>query len=670
MRRVTRATKLCRVRDISESAENGCPGCSLLSKGISVSAAQDSDPVHIIFVSGLPLRIESSDMDLEFYVPGAPFPSPNIGQARQISTSLDAALSARFAKEWLSRCESTHVVCGASLLGNREARPPKRFLDVGSIDGSEDPRLVETDNISSPYLALSYRWGEGKDENFKTTKSNIRERLVCIKYKQLPKTYQDAISITRHLGVRYIWIDALCIVQRDENEWWGEDDKKEWLEEAQKMGSVYQGALLTLSATCSSGVRQGFLGPRPIRQGYPLEEVEYPKAKISWTTYDGKTIDVFVRQRLAHSVIVPEDADPKGCPLLTRGWTFQERLLATRTLHFLPQELLWECKCDYWCECMSVAADQIWKTGEMRGSSYNRAMSDPQKINPVTLWQTLITDYSRRHLKEEKDRLLALSGIALQFKNSTLGIGRYLAGLWERGLLRHLIWQSDHCPRFQSEKRPSDVQMPERKLPSWSWIATSLPVRWTSLHHENLESDTQVLEAFCMYNDVDRLSQVESGRIVVSARVVDITIQAHHGGSFQLGVETAESTKIEFIPDATAAAIRLCVGDILFCAVIFNYTKDGDCIWVALALRPIMETNAKGSMVDVYRDRDDVFGKAERGGHNHPVYRPGYGLGFDKEDKTFIRVGIVKGTIPRENHYYQKDVRWFMGLNRSKIIIE
>ncbi|PMD24441.1 heterokaryon incompatibility [Hyaloscypha hepaticicola] len=101
------------------------------------------------------------------------------------------------------------------------------------------------------YITLSYCWGG--DVSSKTTKSNLNHRYKSIEWSTLPQTIQDAITITRELGCRYIWIDALCIVQ---------DDSVDWAREATTMSQVYENCILTISATKFETSISGFLQPR------------------------------------------------------------------------------------------------------------------------------------------------------------------------------------------------------------------------------------------------------------------------------------------------------------------------------------------------------------------------------------------------------------------------
>ncbi|KAK0648659.1 heterokaryon incompatibility protein-domain-containing protein, partial [Cercophora newfieldiana] len=255
-----------------------------------------------------------------------------------------------------------------------------------------------------------------------TTRASREAHLAGIQYMDLPKTLQDAVDVTRALQVPYLWVDSLCIIQDDV-------DGRDWRIESAKMDRIYEGSFLTISATSAQAVTEGFLGQRIVIASEP--ETTTPKT------------------RHRHDAVIPEDSDEANLrqyPLLSRAWTFQERLLSTRTLHFLPHETIFECRSDMWCECGGSRADQLWKKGKVRGSVYNRAAAGAFRGDiyrgPSEVWQLLIQQYSKRRLSKWEDRLLALSGIARKFSkqfgmNAT---GAYHAGLWEVDILWHVLW--------------------------------------------------------------------------------------------------------------------------------------------------------------------------------------------------------------------------------------
>jgi len=149
------------------------------------------------------------------------------------------------ARAWLADCDQNHTRC-------QEVSDfiLTRVIDVGPPpDGSKEPYLFITseNDRSTPYLNLSYCWGEQSEENMnlKTAEKTYRSRLERIKMEELPLCCQDAVLITRKLGYRFLWIDALCIIQDQES-------KADWVIESAKMAQIYAQSTLTISAGSSN----------------------------------------------------------------------------------------------------------------------------------------------------------------------------------------------------------------------------------------------------------------------------------------------------------------------------------------------------------------------------------------------------------------------------------
>ena len=134
---------------------------------------------------------------------------------------------------------------------------PSRVIDVEKICLHETEGR-ETGN----YVALSYCWGG--DQKMKTTKENIASKKISIKLEHLPRTLQDAIQVCRQLAIRYLWIDALCIIQDND------DDKTR---ELSQMALIYNRATLVVSASRAQSVYDGFLVDI---KGYPAEAIMLP----------------------------------------------------------------------------------------------------------------------------------------------------------------------------------------------------------------------------------------------------------------------------------------------------------------------------------------------------------------------------------------------------------
>ncbi|KIL85499.1 hypothetical protein FAVG1_11457 [Fusarium avenaceum] len=284
---------------------------------------------------------------------------------------------------------------------------------------------------SGQYLALSHRWGNS--ENFKLTKDKIKSFQEGIPFSSLPKTFQDAMIVTRRLGYRYIWIDALCIVQ---------DDPDDWLRESVRMTSVYHNAACCIAAHTSRHSESGFLDdtlePVPTFQ---VRSKDDKSRYISNMTLASNFYDQVTRSFLSQ-----------------RGWVFQERVLARRILHFVKHHIFFE-------DGSGVKADDLGGTGIPVSHSWAEHKFDiNDSFRDSTYWYSLVERYSGCSLTFEKDRLPAIASLAKEFqKNSETG--RYLFGLWERSLHLGLLWV-DAAGTTLGMNAVGAHDLP----PSWSWV--------------------------------------------------------------------------------------------------------------------------------------------------------------------------------------------------------
>lgn len=204
---------------------------------------------------------------------------------------------------------------------------PTRVVEVGT-SGADTPRLVESKSISpaSRYVALSHCWGVvPKSQMLRTTRGNIEALKDSIVFTQLPRNFQDAITVTRGLGVRYIWIDSLCIIQ---------DDVGDWYNESARMEQVFSEAYCTIGAGSAESSIQGFLSRGAPR---PCVQLSIPDAG---TLFVCPWIDDFHR-------------DVEMGPLNSRGWVLQERALSRRTIFYTSTQAYWECGMGVHCETLT-----------------------------------------------------------------------------------------------------------------------------------------------------------------------------------------------------------------------------------------------------------------------------------------------------------------------------
>lgn len=246
------------------------------------------------------------------------------------------------AREWLKMCRDSHELCRG--VGNTKLALPARMLYVsGGNDWMygnppETLKLVETSQMDpdAAYLALSHCWGPTAEMRFKLLARNIDACFVRVNFAELSQNIQDAITCTISLGFSYIWIDSLCIIQKDDSgQETGEDAdrwKADWETEAKKMGSVYSGAACTIASTASPSSTCGCFHKRSPASLKPCKVgVSSPDALSPEWIY-ARRDDIFDFERGVDLA-----------PLNTRGWVMQERLLSRRILHFGADMIFWEC---------------------------------------------------------------------------------------------------------------------------------------------------------------------------------------------------------------------------------------------------------------------------------------------------------------------------------------
>jgi hypothetical protein len=323
--------------------------------------------------------------------------------------------------EWIKQCNNNHQRCQ-----NGDTRfSPTRLLDVGAKDLDTVTLVEPVDKVE--YLALSHCWGQSNA--FITTPATMDQmKKGFLLTSNIPKTFRDAIIVTRKLGIRYLWIDSLCIIQ---------GDVADWEREASRMADVYRGAYLTIGAINASDDREGFLTQR-----------KPPAWELKVFTSVGKSTHVYLRAQ------GDEFTTPSAAPLDTRGWTLQEQYLSRRMLRFSDYQTTWRCQ-EMRHEELQLAANyslRDWTITEL-----SEAPRADEKIHHK--WYYMVRNYSSRKLSVDTDRLPALSGLAsyvARFRN-----GQYCAGMWW-GDIGHVL-----CWRVARGARASRDYI----APSWSWVS-------------------------------------------------------------------------------------------------------------------------------------------------------------------------------------------------------
>ena len=374
-----------------------------------------------------------------------------------VPPSTDSEQSFALARRWVGECVGEgHPNCRRENGG--EVTLPTRVLDVGHAV-SQDVVLVETGGgMEGRYATLSHRWEPVLA--FKTTRANLDLQKRGIGFNTLPATFREAVVVCRKLGIRYLWIDALCIVQG-----WDAD----WDREAARMAEVYANSVLTISALDSTSSHGGLFRNRTAGAG---QSVTFPSPLPG----DGGATTMGVR--LAAPTFRKE---MEGSPLTSRGWVFQERTLSTATLHFGALQMSWECR-------SMVATERygrIYDFMEALTYDFGRSMWFARKDGwkTTTEWRDVVGYFTRKRFTIPTDRLPAIMGVAKPFE--PLGWGRrenvFIAGLWSGALAEQLLWSYDKADAHRTLGPPELdlLWVPpgwKPRQPSWSWISVDYPV--------------------------------------------------------------------------------------------------------------------------------------------------------------------------------------------------
>ncbi|KAF2128115.1 HET-domain-containing protein [Dothidotthia symphoricarpi CBS 119687] len=445
------------------------------------------------------------DLKLEFFTDGAGQSSFSaIGRGRNVSDNPLQAAGLQATRDLINNCVSSHSTCRQS----HTTSLPKRVLDVSMKEGSKSIRLhsshfneEEQRYESGKYIALSHVWGLGRGIPKTTTKS-LQSQTNTIPWSTLPRTYQEAIVLTRALGFRWLFIDSLCLVQ---------DDVPTKLEDSIRMDEIYGNAFLTIAAT--SATDSG---------SHPLFPPKTQPFKIQATDDKGSLFKIYVREQPSHySFKAPFDDDAHmndwelpfntskeanlHTPLLKRAWAYTERLLSPRVLHFTKSEMILECRQTYQCECGRIedatfdarATDSIKQefarlvmetkiqTAELNGNSNGNGIekridsmatqlattslnNDSQdawrrREEGIQLWSYIVTEFTARNMTYDYDRLIAIANIAKPLL-PTIQSG-YVVGQWTSSTLG-LLWYPSDSTRC---RRPKGLT--GQNVPSWSWAS-------------------------------------------------------------------------------------------------------------------------------------------------------------------------------------------------------
>ncbi|KAF7903997.1 hypothetical protein EAF00_001331 [Botryotinia globosa] len=348
-------------------------------------------------------------------------------------------------KKWLDDCRHHHSKhCRYSI-----PELPTRVLQIESETTNLVRLHVSRPNQKDDYIALSYCWGG--PQSFITTTSNLDHNMCDFDVDNLPLTFRDTISIAKSLGIRYVWIDALCIIQ---------DSDADKAREIEAMGDIFKNATVTISAASATSADGGLFGRR--------------------TTEDLFQISLRLPDKSLSKIYIAERKDPQASeePVNQRAWCFQESILSPRVLSFRSTELLWHCQT---LQYEPVAESNYFYHGrdaEIPGNIFGLDVEIESKdaFHRVQTWNLIVEGFTARHLTNPEDRLPAISGIANEF--ALAWNDEHVLGVMRSTIEYHLAWKA---PRHGDLQVANPRNLGNGRAPSWSWVSIDYPVRFTKI---------------------------------------------------------------------------------------------------------------------------------------------------------------------------------------------
>lgn len=443
------------------------------------------------------------------------------------STSTGDASVLDLARTWLQDCLETHPKCRQQ----KNQFYPSRLIDLAPGFEIGRCRLIETSpKLRGGYLSLSHRWGP---KTPRLTVKSYQDFVAGVSWRSMPGVFRDACRVARILRIRYLWIDSICIFQ---------DNKADVSDQLQQMQDIYSNAVCNLSALTASA-ESLFVSRTPLAIGsrnVPLSPLKH-------------RVDTPVMLRDEDLWVMAVDISA----LAERGWVLQEQLLAQRTLYFSANQILWDCRegrCSetYPALCGAVAPRSDHSNGSAAKSLYHYSPLDevretigeatsfihrngthlPQNFGKEYLmsgWCKFVTQYSRKQLTFEEDRLPAISGIAKQFAQATQY--NWAAGLWLEQMPEILLWDTRSSVAASQQSRG--------RGPTWSWASLGRPCHFSPSILQDPFVVSKVLGVKCKTVDGNPFGTVSEGTLRLLAPILELSIDIETG---EAGIQSSNGS--------------------------------------------------------------------------------------------------------------------------------
>ncbi|KAJ9620148.1 hypothetical protein H2203_007913 [Taxawa tesnikishii (nom. ined.)] len=527
-------------------------GQGLSEQGMSLMGASHTADVGNSRFGNAPVRYSTTTASLA----GRPFKhvattsNLNCETELQLMRSLETDLSRRseisreifrpgnVITDWIRDCVHSHgrrASCCAAAKGR--SGKPLRLIRIGG-DGESICVLIETDINDVPdYVALSHCWGrEGMP--LLTTKMNIELLKQGIHWQSLPRTFQEAIMVTLALGYHYLWIDALCIVQ---------DDIEDWSLEASRMHHIFGNVLITLAAASGSSDSAGLLPSllRPIKIATDMQH-----DLQSCTLNELPQLPLLSGSRdITNS--------SRSTPWYRSGWTLCDRAYSARILHCTDNDLFFECPTGIRSLSRQIAHREphLIRDPHNLKTMYAAAVESDKEKEAADFWWKMVVEYSAKTMVNETDWLVALSGLAQTLAPK---MGQYCAGMWAMDLPNSLLWQ-----RKSTGDRPAYYI-----APTWSWPSVIGPgVMDERLTIPPEKRTFTITQCETIPATADNYGPLSGGHLVLEAPIVTASVvscETEEGKCYLTLLRdgrqiTTEETDVDpgLAPDSTVRCLQL-----------------------------------------------------------------------------------------------------------------
>jgi hypothetical protein len=345
---------------------------------------------------------------------------------------------------------------------------PPRLIDLSFSDEQNFVKLINTSDLPPEekvhYVTLSHNHGSSAMESAITTQASLQSRYTSIVLNDLPLTFIHAIKVAKQLGMQYLWINQLCIIQDSEEN-----------QELSSINEIFMNSYLTIADSASANDQEGLFRTLDVEKNDSVE-FECTSSKTGET----RKIRAMPCQQSWQRMY-------ENSPLSKTARALHERELSPRVLHFTAFEVLWECR--------TVKSTEGWPTENavFRNEWPNSAprildtLENLGESNAFDLWHEAVTKYTYRTGSSSGETYAVLGNLARLFRKHIPG--EYIAGVWEEDFLRSLAWGafSTTTAGMRPAKR-HDTYI----APSWSWASVDGPISFSAIKGQTSSSRERV----------------------------------------------------------------------------------------------------------------------------------------------------------------------------------